>query len=235
MVFRHHRQPLHRRVIRRPLRYRPRLQHSLHLQAKVVVKTSCRMLLNDEDRQLGLLRFPSRRLRGRAEVAHGAVFLEQVGHGCWVAELLSCCCVAWLPGCVPGCAPLISNSATQRLSNLVHDAFLFLAVVFLRATGLARAGFAVPRPLLRLRRSASMMSMTSPPFSSSFSSGSIALPFDLARMRSSKRLRYSSLNARGSNFFSVNSSISISASLTSFSLAGDDSRSIVLKSRTSSA
>src|SRR5581483_8917794 len=58
---------------------------------------------------------------------------------------------------------------------------------------------------------------------------------DFARMRSSRRSRYSSLNCSGLNFFSVSSAISISASFISFSRTGASSPSMAEKSRTSSA
>jgi len=76
MVLGHHRQALDRRIVGRPFRHRPRFQNALHLQPEVVVKMRRGMLLDDEDRQLRLLRLSARRLRRIAEVAHGFVFLE---------------------------------------------------------------------------------------------------------------------------------------------------------------
>src|SRR5260370_17290148 len=81
MILGHHREALDRRIVRRSLRHSPRLQHALHLQSEVVMETGCLMLLNDEDRQFALLRFPARRLRRVAEVAHLAVLLQKlIGH-----------------------------------------------------------------------------------------------------------------------------------------------------------
>jgi len=80
MILSHHRQALDRRVVRRTFRHCPRFEHSLHLQSEVVVEMRGGVFLDDEDRQLRLLRLAAGRLRRVAEVAHRFVFLEQVGH-----------------------------------------------------------------------------------------------------------------------------------------------------------
>jgi len=76
MILGHHRQAFHSRVIRRPFRHCPRFEHPFHLQAEVVMEARGGVFLDDEDRQLRLLRLAAGRLRSIAEVAHRFVFLE---------------------------------------------------------------------------------------------------------------------------------------------------------------
>ena len=77
MIFHLHRQALVRGIERRPLRHRPRLQHAVHLQAKVVMQTRGAVLLHHKTMPLAALDFAGG-LRRLFEVAFAFVFFE--GH-----------------------------------------------------------------------------------------------------------------------------------------------------------
>ncbi len=72
--------PLLGRVVARPARHSPTLQHTLPFEAEIVVQPRRVMLLDDEGEAVAaLLRRPGLvRLGGPGEVAPGAVFLEQL-------------------------------------------------------------------------------------------------------------------------------------------------------------
>src|SRR5690349_9130677 len=73
VVFGRHGEPLLARVERRPLRYRPRLEHAVGLEPEVVVQARRRVLLDHEARLAAPSPAPaaSVRLRGLGEVALG--------------------------------------------------------------------------------------------------------------------------------------------------------------------
>jgi hypothetical protein len=54
MILDVHREPLHRRIERRPLRHRPAQQHAVVLDAEVIVQVAGEMFLDAEEARLAL-------------------------------------------------------------------------------------------------------------------------------------------------------------------------------------